>query len=94
MLEALAEGLSGSQITKRPGISASAVYAHLHNLRARLGAANNKQLLKFAREAGLPPPTCLTPKPGPCQWTKPPQLRRKGIEGLAFRSRLGLSLFT
>ena len=55
ILEALAAGLKGPQIAHKLGISVNTVYVHLHNLRHRFGAADNRQLIKFAREAGLLP---------------------------------------
>ncbi|MDK2463289.1 MAG: LuxR C-terminal-related transcriptional regulator [Candidatus Korarchaeota archaeon] len=55
VLEALSEDLKGPQIASQLGISVNTVYVHLHNLRQRFGAADNRQLIKFAREAGLLP---------------------------------------
>jgi len=55
VLDGLAEGLNGPQIAEKLTKSPNTVYVQLHAIRDKLGAANNKQLLKFAREAGLLP---------------------------------------
>lgn len=55
VLELLAAGLNGTQIGERLNKSPNTVYVQLRNLRLKLGAANNDQLLRFAREAGMLP---------------------------------------
>jgi DNA-binding CsgD family transcriptional regulator len=55
VLSALADGLRGTGIGVARRKAPSTVYVHLHNMRAKFGAANNRQLLQFAREAGLLP---------------------------------------
>lgn len=63
VLTALSEGLSGTQIATHLGKKPNTVYVQLHNMREKLGAGNNQQLLKFAREAGLlPGPTRTSPQ--------------------------------
>jgi DNA-binding NarL/FixJ family response regulator len=61
VLQALSEGLKGPQIAERLGTTDSTVYVHLHHMREKLGAGNNRQLLEFVREAGLlsVPPVAL-----------------------------------
>ena len=53
VLAALAEGLKGPEIARRLDIKPSTVYVHLHNMREKVGAGTNAQLLAFAEEAGL-----------------------------------------
>ncbi|MEN6546022.1 MAG: recombinase family protein [Armatimonadia bacterium] len=53
VLMALAEDAKGPEIAERLGIKPSTVYVHLHNMREKVGAGTNKQLLEFAKEAGM-----------------------------------------
>jgi DNA-binding CsgD family transcriptional regulator len=53
VLAALAEDLKGPQIAERLVTKPSTIYVHLHNMREKVGAGTNKQLLDFAKEAGL-----------------------------------------
>ena len=55
VLDGLADGLNGPQIAEKLTKSPNTVYVQLHAIRDKLGAANNKQLLRFARETGLLP---------------------------------------
>jgi DNA-binding CsgD family transcriptional regulator len=55
VLELIADGLNGPQVAERLEKSPNTVYVQLRNLRQKLGAANNTQLLRFAREAGMLP---------------------------------------
>jgi len=55
VLGGLADGLNGPQIAENLTKSPNTVYVQLHAIRDKLGAANNKQVLRFAREAGLLP---------------------------------------
>jgi DNA-binding CsgD family transcriptional regulator len=53
VLGLLAGKLNGPQIAAGLGIEPSTVYVHLHHMREKVGAGTNKQLLDFAKEAGL-----------------------------------------
>lgn len=57
VLQALGEGLNGPEIAKRIGLNSasSTIHVHLRNMREKVGAGNNKQLLDFAKKAGLMP---------------------------------------
>ena len=60
VLQALTAGLKGPEIAAQLGKSVNTVYVQMRNLRQQFGAGDNKQLLKFAKEAGL-----LGAAPGP-----------------------------
>lgn len=53
VLRLLAADNKGPAIARELGIEPSTVYVHLHNMRNKVGAGNNAQLLSFAKEAGL-----------------------------------------
>lgn len=53
VLAALAEGLNGPRIAQRLESKTDTIHVHLYNMREKVGAGTNKQLLDFAKEAGL-----------------------------------------
>jgi len=54
------EDLKGPQIAQRLDTKPSTIYVHLHNMREQGGAGTNKQLMDFAKEAGLLAETAST----------------------------------
>jgi site-specific DNA recombinase len=55
VLQALGEGLNGPQIAQQLRMQPNTLYVHFHNMREKVGAGTNKQLLDFAKRAGLMP---------------------------------------
>ncbi len=55
LLKLLAEGMAGSDIARRLGVSQHTVRTHMQNLYAKLGAHSKLDVVRFAAEHGLVP---------------------------------------